>query len=58
MIRCAFGHVSLRLCARKLVYRVGPHPTGIICQKVEVLFVPERYVRSMFPNRARHKLVA
>jgi hypothetical protein len=42
----------------KLVYRLGPYPTGIICQKVDALFVPERYVRSMFPKRAKHKLVA
>ncbi len=40
------------------VYPAGPHPTGVIWRKVDATFVPERYARSMFSKRARHKLVA
>ena len=32
--------------------------TEVIWRKVDSTFVPERYVRSMFPKRAGHKLVA
>jgi hypothetical protein len=42
--------------ARVLLGR-PPSPTGIICQKVDANFVPERYLRPMFPGRVGHTLI-
>jgi hypothetical protein len=54
---CLWSCVIEAIC-KEVDLRAGPHPTGFICQKVEVLFVPERYVRLMFPKRTGLKLAA
>jgi hypothetical protein len=38
--------------------QAAPRLQQIICQKIDALFGPGRYVRSMFPKRAGRKLAA